>query len=129
VVARGGEGYAVIDGYRNSRIDNVAKADKIASRLGLTLSNRGCAALQAAVTHLRLHATVEAASGGAYACHLAPRPDDIKPTAQYTRAIAERAVTAFSRVGLALEPDSCTQHQASIGADIFVYQWCRVRPE
>ncbi|PMS10719.1 hypothetical protein C0Z17_18810 [Trinickia caryophylli] len=125
---REGPAYAVIEGHYNWRADSVEKMDRIASAVGLTASDKGCALLQTAVLRLRLHASVRTVPGGkpGHVCNLGLRADDVRDIAGENARLVERAQPIFARHGLALDQRSCQAYRAYVGQGVFPYQWCRV---
>jgi hypothetical protein len=96
------------------------------TRLGLANSDRGCAAVRWAVTHLHLHATVLPGSGDSTKCSLGLRADDEKDVATQNRALAAETMPIFERNGFTLDLESCVPYRAGIGKGVVIYQWCRL---
>lgn len=124
--SRGGPIYAIIDGETNWRVDSAARADRFAGKLGITSSERGCAALRWAMTRLHLHAAIVPPSSPARVCAIAARADDLTDIERGNRDNRARAVPMFQRSGFELDPSSCTSYAAGIGTGHSAYQWCRV---
>ncbi len=127
VNSRGGEGFAIIDGAYNWRVDSIATGNRLLGKTGLTGSARGCAFLGWVTTKLHLHARLEMIDGDPAQCRLGVRADDFIDVAAKERALAEQAVPAFDRLGLPIDPRSCRPYRAWIGTGVYAYQWCRVR--
>jgi hypothetical protein len=123
---RGGPIYALIDGEHNWRVDTLASLNATADHLGLTGSERGCAAMRWTVTRLRLHAAVVPPTGADKRCALGLRADDVRDTDAENRADREAAIPMFATHGFTLDPQSCVPYRAGIGKGVMVYQWCRL---
>jgi hypothetical protein len=126
VQRRGGEAYVIVEGKYNWRVDNVAKMSGVASSVGITKSDRGCAALQWTVTRLHLHASVQTLpenSQGA-ACRLGLRADDVRDVRPENIQLAEQARPLLDQYGFTIDPNACTLHFAYVGQGKFAYQWC-----
>ncbi|RAR58296.1 hypothetical protein C7401_11328 [Paraburkholderia unamae] len=123
---RGGPIYALIDGEHNWRVDTLAGLNATAGNLGLTRSERGCAAMRWAVTRLRLHASVVPGTQPGEQCALGLRADDVRDTDAENRADREAAAAMFERHGFTLDAPGCAPYRAGIGKGVLVYQWCRL---
>jgi hypothetical protein len=123
---RGGPIYAIVDGGYNWRLDNVAAANRIVDRLGLTRSESGCGAVQWTIAHLRLHASVVSSADGDKKCELGLRADDVRDTVAESHVDLEVAMPMFESNGFTLDPSTCVPYHAGIGKGVLVYQWCRV---
>jgi hypothetical protein len=123
---RRGPIYAIVDGEYNWRVDNVAKANELADRVGLTRNESGCNVLRWAVTRPHLHATVVPATSAGKQCELDLRADDVRDVAAANRRYLAPALSMMERNGFTLDPSACTPYRAGIGKGVRVYQWCRV---
>jgi hypothetical protein len=128
IAARGGPVYALVPANRNWRLEGVQRAESLADRWGLTQGEHGCDTLDSLVTHLHLHASVEAAPAGETTqhCRLALLPEDQMDVAAADRASAERVAELLKRYRMGLDPQDCTVYKAHVGAAVYPYQWCRV---
>jgi hypothetical protein len=123
---RGGPVYALIDGEHNWREDTLASLNATADSLGLTRSERGCAAMRWTVTRLRLHAAVVPAGSADKRCALGLRADDVRDVDAGNRADREAAIPMFERHGFTLDAQSCVAYRAGVGKGVLAYQWCRL---
>lgn len=128
IATRGGPVYALVPANRNSRLDDVQRAEALAQHWGLTQSESGCARLTSLTTRFHLHAAVEAAPAGdpTEHCRLGLLPEDQMDTAAADRGSVERAGALLERYRLALDPQGCSLYSAHVGATLYPYQWCRV---
>jgi hypothetical protein len=128
VISRGGEGFALIDGEDDWRARSAQRIDRITGKIGLTHSERGCAALKWAVTRFHLHASVQAPTDDGRVCRIAVRADDAQKAIADGQRKLDRAVQAFARAKLTLEPATCKVYNAHIGTGTTIYRLCRVTP-
>ena len=129
IASRGGPVFVIVDApYYNWRVKNIAKANSIVSKIGLTNSNEGCDKLRWAITRLRLHAIVQEPTGAipGAVCELGLRADDVKDPAEENRKILAGAVDTLKQNDIRLNPGSCGSYKAGIGQDRIIYQWCQV---
>ncbi|WP_411178716.1 hypothetical protein [Paraburkholderia gardini] len=124
IARRGGPTYAVIQGFNNSRLDSLVKAQYFVQGLGLTQSSRGCTAIRQLVERLHLHATVQSNVDGT--CQLALRPDDVQDIKAQNVAEAIRVNHILHAHGFSLLPSKCEPYDARLGQAFFGYQWCPV---
>jgi len=124
----GGPAFAIFQGERHFRLENVLDANDYANRWGLTTTAAGCNVLRWTVSSLRLHAKVQDGSRSAPGalCELGLRPGDEKDLAAENRMQQDKAQSILATYGLALDPLGCTSHRGRIGQTVAVYQWCRV---
>ncbi|MGE5626247.1 MAG: glycosyltransferase family 87 protein [Bacillota bacterium] len=128
VAERGGPIYAVVPGHRNLRADNVTRAQTWIERAELNHGETRCAMLDWVVGHLHLHAGVQhgVSADGGMSCRLEVLPEDMEDLGAENRASAAAYARLLVRYKYALDPASCTQYQAYVGATVYPYQWCQV---
>lgn len=124
---RGGPIYAISDAEYDWRADNIATMNRMANRLTLTDSERGCGMMRWTIAKLRLHASVRSAGNGGQVCELTLRQDDVRDIPAENRAILELAAPMFERHGFELDQASCRPYRSGIGRGVTMYQWCGVR--
>lgn len=129
VKKRNGAVYALIKGHHNWRLDNVARANELVSRLGFTRSQRGCEILGGMIKRLHLHASVQepiTRVSGAQ-CSLGLLPSDKQDSEAENHLSVAKAATTLERYGFVMDSASCTLQQAFAGQAERPYQLCRVR--
>jgi Glycosyltransferase family 87 len=124
---RGESAFAIFQGARHHRLENVSEANDYANRIGLTGSDAGCNLLRRIVAGLRLRAVVnESPRASGTRCALGLRPGDEKDLGAESRAEQARAQSILAAYGLRLDPAGCSSHRARVGQGVSIYQWCRV---
>lgn len=129
VRGRGGPAYGVFPAKQNWRLTSVESMNGVLDRLQLNRGAHGCGAVQWAVSRLHLHAAVVWDSTGSAptACRLGLRADDVRDLgAENAEAIAI-AKRTLERVGLTLDPASCTTYRAYAGKSELPYYWCSLK--
>ena len=130
VARRGGAAFAIVQGARHGRLENVLEANAYATRWGLTSTEAGCDLLRWAVSNLRFRAKVQEASnsGSGALCELGLRPGDEKDLDAESQVARDKARPILASYGFAFDPAGCSSHRARIGQGRTVYQWCRMTP-
>jgi len=126
VKERGGPVFGLVNGTYNWRVDNIDSMNAIATRIGLTKSERSCRTVRWLVAHLRLHATVLSSPDASSKCTLGLRADDQRDILSENRSLAAQVAPVFERNGFAIDIASCVPYRAGIGKGVLIYQWCRV---
>lgn len=127
---RAGPVFALFDARHNSRIEQVARFQRVASLLRLDRSAKACDRLTRIAERFRLRAVVEplAASPTGPACQLALRPQDRRDLAAENLARSREIATGLARHGLQLDVEKCTTRPAFVGDGERPYQWCPLEP-
>jgi len=129
VKERGGPVFAMVQGIGPSfRIAQVAKISETASGLGITSSEKGCAALQWTFVHLKLHASVTILDHpiGKAKCSMDVLSSDIVDVDAKNRAFVSVAAQQLAIYGYSIDSAYCRPYSAYLGKDEFPFQWCKL---
>jgi hypothetical protein len=129
VKERGGPVFAIVQGTnQSSRIAQIAKIRETASRLGITSSEKGCAALQWASVHLKLHASVTVLdhSLSEAKCSIDVLSSDIVDVAAKNRVFVSVAAKQLAIYGYSIDSAYCKPYSAYMGKDESPFQWCKL---
>jgi hypothetical protein len=127
---RGGAVFALFEGHRNWRADQIARIRRLAASIGITSSNKGCAAAQWAATKFRLHMAVTASKqlSDEGKCAIEMLSSDIEDVDAKNRASMEAANQKLTNYGYTIDAASCKIYRAYIGQEGSPFQWCSVNP-
>jgi Ca2+/Na+ antiporter len=129
IAGRNGPVHALVKGEKDAHPERAARMKALADQLGLTSTPSRCAALQWVIGRFKLRASVAAADPAAKgaACQLQKQaPDPYPDINAENKAHQDKAQQVLSTYGYSLDPQSCSLHNAGIGDDRQMFQWCTV---
>jgi hypothetical protein len=127
---RGGAVFALFEGHRNWRADQIARIRRLAANIGITSSSKGCAVAQWAATKFRLHMVVTASEqlSDESKCSIEMLPSDAEDIDAKNRASMEAANKKLANYGYTIDAASCQIYLAYIGQEGSPFQWCSLSP-